>query len=362
MSLSFKLEKSFYNFNIDVSLDLGKEMTVLFGPSGAGKSTILNMLAGIVKPDSGFVKINGKDIYNSEKNINVSMRKRRVGYVFQDLALFPHMSVFQNIAYGLDGMDSGKVEEKVKEILVLMRLVGLEERYPAEISGGQKQRVALARTLVTEPRLLLLDEPFTALDYPVREKLRTDLVRIHKRYPITTVVVTHDQEEAYILSEKIAVLNDGMVEQFGTKGDIFYSPGTRKVAKLLGIMNIFDGVVHGFEGEDVLIRHVKLGIIKARKSAGAGLKEGKHVTFGIRPEEVMVLREDRNQRNIENAVDGALIDVVDRGTQNTLYLKMRDGNLIIKVDIPNFAYRKMGLRKSKEVMVSLKKECIWVID
>ncbi len=360
MALSFSLKKRFPDFYIDVSLELGKEITVLFGPSGAGKSSILNMIAGILPPDEGFIRIDRTEIFNSERGIDIPIRKRKIGYLFQDLALFPHMTVFDNIAYGVKGLSREELEDRVKEFLVLMRLVGLEERYPSEISGGQRQRVALARTLVTEPRLLLLDEPFTALDYPVKEKLRADLVKIHKRYPITTIVVTHDLEEAYELGQRIAVINEGRIEQVGTKRDVFYSPRTRQVAKFLGIMNIFDGVVHAIESRDVVIRHTSLGLVRAKKK-GLNLRVGERVTFGIRPEEVMVVREGRVDRQIDNPYEARIVEVVEKGTANTLYLKTKEGGVIIKIDIPAFAYRKMGLQEDKDVAISLKKECVWII-
>ncbi len=361
MALSFSLKKRFPDFYIDVSLELGNEITVLFGPSGAGKSSILNMIAGILPPDEGFIRIDRTDIFNSRKGIDIPIRKRRIGYLFQDLALFPHMTVFENIAYGVRGLSREELEDRVKEFLVLMRLVGLEDRYPSEISGGQRQRVALARTLITEPRLLLLDEPFTALDYPVKEKLRADLVKIHKRYPITTIVVTHDLEEAYELGQRIAVINEGSIEQVGTKRDVFYSPRTRQVAKFLGIMNIFDGVIHAIESRDVVIRHTSLGLVRARRKKGVNLRVGERITFGIRPEEVMVVREDRIGRQIDNPYEARIVEVVEKGTANTLYLKTKEGGVIIKIDIPTFAYRKMGLKEDKKVVVSFKKECIWII-
>ncbi len=361
MALSFHLKKGFPGFHIDVSLDLGDEMTVLFGPSGAGKSTILNMIAGIVRPDEGFVRIDGRVVYSSEEGIDLPMRERRIGYLFQDLALFPHMTIFENIAYGLKGKEREEIEEKVKEMLVVMRLVGLEDRYPHEISGGQKQRVALARILVTEPTLLLLDEPFTALDYPVREKLRTDLLKIHRTYPVTMLIVTHDQEEAFVLGEKMALINEGRIEQFGTKEEVFYTPRTRQVAKLLGIMNVFDGVVHRVNQREVIVRHQDLGLVRILKRRGWRFREGERVSFAIRPEEVMILREDKPGK-ADNPVEGTIVDIVEKGLQNTLYFKTRGGASMLKIDMPLFAFRKLGIERSKKVTVSLKKECIWILE
>ena len=169
MSLSFHLKKHFHSFSIDIGFSTEENMSVLFGPSGAGKSLLLNLLSGIVKPDQGFVRIEEREVFNSETGINVPIRDRQIGYLFQDYALFPHMTVFENIAYGINSLPKNssryafkrdKIKTKVEELLDLMRLGGLEHRFPKELSGGQKQRAALARTLAAEPRILLLDEPF----------------------------------------------------------------------------------------------------------------------------------------------------------------------------------------------------------
>ncbi|MEK7802783.1 MAG: ATP-binding cassette domain-containing protein, partial [Deltaproteobacteria bacterium] len=240
MSLSFSLKKHLHfrsrsrtegsdksGFSVDIEFSTGEELTVLFGPSGTGKSLLLNMLSGIVRPDEGFVRVDGRDVFNSTAGIDIPIRDRRTGYLFQDYAVFPHMTVFENIAYGIDRLPRSKIKAKVEELLELMRLGGLENRFPIELSGGQKQRVALARTLATEPKVLFLDEPFSALDYQVREKLRADLLIIHERYPVTTLFVTHDLEEAFIMGEKIAVINNGRLEQFGTREEVFYKPKTK---------------------------------------------------------------------------------------------------------------------------------------
>ncbi len=360
MALVCDFTKKFPEFHISVKMTFKEEMVVLFGPSGSGKSSVLNMISGILKPNEGSIKINGKEIYDSKKGVNIPIRKRKIGYVFQDIALFPHMTVFNNIAYGIKEKQREEIKEKVSDLLVTMRLVNLGDRYPSEISGGQRQRVALARTLITEPELLLLDEPFSALDYPVREKLRTDLIAIHKRYPITTIVVTHDHEEAYILGEQIAVMNEGCIEQIGAKEAIFYRPETKQVAKLLGVRNIFDGIIKQINRNEITIQSNALGLIKVLHVGNAGkLLEGEYISFGIRPEDIMVLRDDK-QRPPDNVFDGAVTEIVEKGAQNTIFFNTKDGEGIFKVDIPRFAYRKMGISKGITASVSLKKECIWI--
>jgi len=298
MSLSFYLKKHFPfrsgGFSIDIRLSAEENMVVLFGPSGAGKSLVLNMLSGIIKPDEGFVRIEDREVFNSAAGINVPIRYRRTGYLFQDYAVFPHMTVFENIAYGINRLPRSKIKAKVEELLELMRLSGLENRFPIELSGGQKQRVALARTLATEPRVLFLDEPFSALDYQVREKLRADLLMIHQKYPITTLFVTHDLEEAFIMGDKIAIINNGRLEQFGAREEVFYKPKTKNVAKFLGARNIFSGIIVSLNEKTVAIENPDIGEIKAfLHDEEPRLTIGEKVTFGIRPEEIMIIRPDK---------------------------------------------------------------------
>ena len=171
------------------------------------------------------------------------INKRGVGYVLQDYALFPHMTVFENIAYGIKKGSKTEANKNIAEFQKFLRLEGTEGLYPHQLSGGQKQRVAIARAIASEPAVLLLDEPLAALDYPVRSKIRNDLIAIHKRFRIPTIVVTHDIEEAFVLGDRIAVIEEGRIEQIGSRDEVFYKPATRKVARLLAVKNIFDAVV-----------------------------------------------------------------------------------------------------------------------
>ncbi|MEK7772924.1 MAG: ABC transporter ATP-binding protein, partial [Deltaproteobacteria bacterium] len=350
-------------FTIETGLALDEELLVLFGPSGAGKTQILRMLSGIITPDSGAVSVGGETLFDSNRGINAPIRERKIGYLFQDYALFPHMTVFGNISYGINHLEKRRVSEKVAELLGVMRLSGLEDRYPHELSGGQKQRTALARTLATEPRVLLLDEPFSALDYQVREKLRTDLLNIHNIYPITTIFVTHDLEEAFMLGKSIAIINNGRLEQTGSREDVFYRPRTRNVARFLGFKNIFDGTVDAVDGDQAAIRTRELGLIKANVPSGAGLSAGRKVSFCIRPEEIIVIRPDRALENRvqDNILEGEILDVAGKGSTQILYLKVGEGEGLLKIELPNFVLRKLALAQGKRIRVSLKKEDIWVI-
>lgn len=360
MSLRFDLKKNIAGFDIDVALSLGEELMVLFGPSGAGKSLLLKLIAGIVKPDKGQVAIRGEKVFDSGAAIDVPMRGRRVGFVFQDYALFPHMTVGENIAYGVPQNKKVLAGEKVSGLIDLMRLAGLEKRYPHEISGGQRQRAALARTLAAEPSILLLDEPFSALDYQVREKLRADLLRIHEVYPVTTILVTHDLEEAFMLGGRIAVINHGRVEQVGPREEVFYRPVTRNVARFIGFKNIFDGVVAGIDGGELIIHNSDMGAVKAFAPPEGGVAAGGRVTFCIRPEDIVVVRPDK-MVVASNVFDARVESTTGKGSTHMLFLKAGEGGASVKAELPNFVVRKLGLCAGMKIRVLLKKESIRVI-
>jgi sulfate transport system ATP-binding protein len=205
-------------------------LTALLGPSGSGKSTLLRVIAGLEQPDEGQVLIEGED------NTGTRVQDRNVGFVFQHYAAFKHMTVFDNIAFGLKirGKGNGAIRERVKQLIDLVHLTGFDRRFPNQLSGGQRQRMALARALAVEPRVLLLDEPFGALDAKVREELRTWLRRLHDEVHVTTIFVTHDQEEAMDVAEQIIVMNDGAVEQSGEPRDLYENPASEFVMAFVG--------------------------------------------------------------------------------------------------------------------------------
>ncbi|MBI5561316.1 MAG: ABC transporter ATP-binding protein [Deltaproteobacteria bacterium] len=361
--LDLSLKKALGGFSIDVELSLGPELLVLFGPSGAGKSLLLKLLAGIIRPDEGRVTIDARVIFDGRMGVDAPMRTRRIGFVFQDYSLFPHKTVRENIAYGMDGLPPDETRERAAGLINVMRLGGLDARYPGELSGGQKQRVALARTLGASPRILLLDEPFSALDYQVREKLRADLLTIHRLYPITTILVTHDLEEAFMLGERIAVINNGRIEQVGTREEVFYRPATRNVARFMGARNIFSGRVEAVDAETVVIHNPDIGRISAFQPPGAAVAPGREVTFCIRPEEVIIIKPDKavGGKDNENVVEGEITSVMAKGATHVLFLRAGERGAALKVELPNFVVRKLGLATGAVIKVLLKKESVWVI-
>ncbi len=234
MSISVSLFKEVRGFMLDVRWMVGDELVSLFGFSGSGKTMTLQLIAGLMRPDSGHISVNSKQYFDSASKLDLQTRERRVGYVFQDYALFPHMSVSKNIAYGLTGRDTSGRAEKVREMIDLFRLDGLEKAFPREISGGQKQRVALARALIGRPELLMLDEPFSALDRPIRVKMQNVIKDIRSEFAIPVLLVTHDFSEVQRMADKVIVYADGKVVQIGSPAEIRNNPSCDQVNELVG--------------------------------------------------------------------------------------------------------------------------------
>ena len=252
------------------------EFLTLLGPSGCGKTTTLRMIAGFEDATSGIIKVQGERVENKEPY------QRDVNTVFQNYALFPHMTVFDNVAYGLTikKVPKDEIRQRVAEMLELVQLTDYERRKPDELSGGQKQRVAIARALINRPKVLLLDEPLGAQDLKLRKQMQIELKRLQKKLGITFVYVTHDQEEALTMSDRIAVMNAGVIEQLGTPMEIYDHPLTRFVAGFIGESNIFDGTVTAVEG-DLLRVDTPAGTLLTR---GSGFAVGEEMHVSIRPE------------------------------------------------------------------------------
>ena len=234
--------------NLNMNIEEGEFLTML-GPSGCGKTTTLRMIAGFEDATSGIIKVENERVEDKEPY------ERNVNTVFQNYALFPHMTVFDNIAYGLNikKVPKAEVKERVTEMLELVQLTGFEKRKPAQMSGGQKQRVAIARALVNRPKVLLLDEPLGALDLKLRKQMQVELKRLQRKLKTTFVYVTHDQEEALTMSDRIAIMNGGYLEQIGTPDEIYEHPKTKFVASFIGESNILEGVVTKIENGKLTI-------------------------------------------------------------------------------------------------------------
>ena len=245
--LEVRIRKRFPNpegtFNLNVHFRALAGFTILFGASGAGKTTLLDCIAGLSDPDEGRIVVGGEDLYDSEKKRNVAAWKRRIGYVHQDLALFPHLTAEENVAYGLRALSATERTSRSREILARFRLDRLRDRRPAQISGGERQRVALARALVTEPRALLLDEPLAALDRPTKSSLVSDLRKWNQDHRIPILFVTHNGEEVFALGDEVIMLDTGRIVAQGRPHEVMRAPRLETVAQLSGFENIFDATV-----------------------------------------------------------------------------------------------------------------------
>jgi len=347
MSITVKnLRKQFGKFvaldNVSLEVPSGC-LLALLGPSGSGKTTLLRIIAGLEIQDSGNV------LYLEEEISRTSARDRNVGFVFQHYALFKHMTVFENIAFPLRvrKWPKDKVSERVHELLGLIRLEGLEWRYPSQLSGGQRQRVALARSLAAQPRVLLLDEPFGALDAKVRQELRHWLRRLHDDIGVTSVFVTHDQEEAFEVADKVVVMNRGRIEQTGTPQEVFDHPANAFVMDFLGNVNVFHGRV---ENGRALLGKMELAWpdYPHNESAPAAVY--------VRPHEL----------DIDHAPDGVasiqakIMHINPAGSVARVHLEAVDSGDLIQVDLSPGRYRELGLQNGNVVYVAPRRIRVFV--
>lgn len=275
----------------NISLEISKgEFITLLGSSGCGKTTTLRIIAGLEQPDAGSVWLNGREVTGLEPN------QRDVNTVFQNYALFPHMNVAENIGYGLKlkKVPKSEIRKKVSQMLELVQLEGYEKRKPSELSGGQKQRVAIARALVNNPKILLLDEPLGALDLQLRRAMQIELKHLQKKLGITFIYITHDQEEAINMSDRIAVMRDGRIEQIGTPDEIYNHPKTSYVATFVGNANILHGAAESIQGENAIVKIgndrviVKLETSQQDTRAKQYLAAGEKVTLAVRSENILL--------------------------------------------------------------------------
>lgn len=323
----------------NISLEISKgEFITLLGSSGCGKTTTLRIIAGLEQPDAGSVWLDGREVTGLEPN------QRDVNTVFQNYALFPHMNVAENIGYGLKlkKVPKSEIRKKVSRMLELVQLEGYEKRKPSELSGGQKQRVAIARALVNNPKVLLLDEPLGALDLQLRRAMQIELKHLQKKLGITFIYITHDQEEAINMSDRIAVMRDGRIEQIGTPDEIYNHPKTSYVATFVGNANILHGVAESIQGQNAI---VKIGndrvIVKLKtsqqdtKDTGAKqhLTAGENVTLAVRSENILLQEAAAigdtgtdNGDTVDISVAGGISDIHDTNSISGLQATVTEKN------------------------------------
>jgi sulfate transport system ATP-binding protein len=346
------ISKQFGSFTaldgVDLQVRTG-ELVALLGPSGSGKTTLLRIIAGLEAPDSGSI------LFHGEEATRRSARDRRVGFVFQHYALFRHMSVFDNVAFGLRVRprrlrpSKAQIQAKVNELLQLVQLEGLAKRYPSQLSGGQRQRVALARALAVEPKVLLLDEPFGALDAKVRQELRRWLRRLHDDLHITSVFVTHDQEEALEVADRIVVMHQGRVEQVGTPEEVYDRPANPFVYNFLGSVNLFHGRVH--EGR------ARLGPLAVEAPEHADLRNAPAVGYA-RPYDIEIQR----QRNGGSTIEATVRHISSVGPVVRLELERSDNGERLEAELPRERFDELALQTGESVHVKPRKLQVFVSD
>jgi molybdate transport system ATP-binding protein len=369
MPVEVDIEKEFYgrknskkrgekpSFSMHCSFNADSEFAVIFGCSGSGKTTALRCIAGLENPDAGTIRINDKLYFDSKRKINLPPQKRKIGYMFQENALFPHMNVRQNIEFGLKGLSSKDKSNRVDEMLSLAGIEELEFAYPDELSGGQKQKVAIARALAPDPEVLLLDEPFSSLDTIVRLRLRKELRKIQKKLGIPVIFITHDPVEAFTMADRMVVFDNGKVQQLGSPEDVFYHPKTRYVAELVGFSNLFDDAVvegHGQEGECTFLWSLGTEITAPYIKRMTGDK----VCWGIRPENIelvdngnihAVTKEDK-----KNLLNGVIRNFVNKGTSRIMSLNLKDSGTILNVEVTNHVFDSLKMGTGDECMVRIR--------
>lgn len=328
-------------------------VTVLFGPSGAGKTTILRSLAGLERPNSGRIRFGNEVWFDAEAGVMMPPQKRSIGYVFQDYALFPHLTVNQNIAYGLKEVARESRASKLNKILQLVQLDGLGNRKPKELSGGQQQRVALARALVREPRLLLLDEPMSALDLPTRKHVRGEFAKLLRELSIPTVLVTHDWTEALSLGDQLVVMVAGKVRQTGHPQKVFSSPEDIEVAHSLGVETIVPGKVVTRDGGLVMVRVGEASLWAV--DSGDGMSE---VYACVRAEEVTLEKSLGIAGSARNRMSGVIVEIAPAGPLTQI--KVDVGFPLVSL-VTRQAVAELGLKLHEEIVAVIKAPAVRLI-
>jgi len=319
----------------DLSLDLAAgEFFALLGPSGCGKTTLLRMLAGFEAPDRGEILLDGADIAPALPHV------RPVNMMFQNYALFPHLSVADNIAFGLKraGMPAPQIAARVAELLALVRLEGFERRKPEQLSGGQRQRVALARALARRPRILLLDEPMAALDKKLRQSTQAELKELQRRLGTTFIIVTHDQEEAMTVADRIGVMDRGRLVQVGTPRDLYETPASRWIAGFVGDINLIEGRIVARDGRRVVVALTAMGeggprIIADAPRADAAAAATGDACVAVRPEKIRLARAEDAAPGA-NSLTGEIVDVTYQGSMSTYRVRLA-GGLVLTASLAN---------------------------
>jgi molybdate transport system ATP-binding protein len=344
------------SFRLDLELRVPTGITILFGPSGAGKTTLLDAIAGLKTPDRGHIRLGERVLFDAENRINVSIRKREIGYVFQDPALFPHLTVEHNVEYGLSGVAARDRRHRVEQALASLGILPLRSRRPTQLSGGERQRVALARALVTRPSLLLLDEPLAALDLPVRMKIADDLRRTIQNLPIPVLYVTHSRDEVFMLGERLLVVEHGQLIAQGTPHAVLSAPRAETVAQLAGFENIFDAQVRAVHEERGTMT---CQILSARpegmpvelETPLVHAEPGTRLKVGISAGDILLATAAPVGLSARNILPGRLVSLDER---DTIIVARADCGVELSVHLTLGARDSLGLAPGRQVWVIVK--------
>jgi molybdate transport system ATP-binding protein len=348
------------SFILNVSLEAPPGITILFGPSGAGKSTLLDCIAGLTQPDTGRIAVNGNPLFDSAKSVNVPPQHRQISYVFQSLALFPHMTAEANVAYGLADLPEQERHARVSEILQVFRVEKLRTRKPPEISGGEQQRIALARSLVTLPRVLLLDEPLTGMDAELKASIVDDLRAWNAAHKIPILYVTHSREEVDALGERVIALVHGKIVSEGTPREVLDAPRRKRLAQAAGFENLLTGTVLDLREADGVMR-VRLANTACEIEVPLGhAGPGDRVRVAVRAGDILLSAEEPRGLSARNVLEGKIISLERRGA---LVVARVDCGVTFTVHVTPGAERTLELRTEKKVWIVLKTHsCHFVED
>ncbi len=358
--LEVALRKRLGDFQLDAAFTAPGGLITLFGPSGSGKSLTLQTIAGTLEPDAGRIALDGQPIFDSCSGLDLPAQKRRVGYVPQHYALFPHLSVADNIGFGLARLPHRTRQRRVAELLRNFDLEALAERQPRQLSGGQQQRVALARALAVQPGLLLLDEPFAALDATLRTALRQELAQVQKLWNISMLIVTHDLSDVFVLGQRVIVYDNGRVIQQGTRDEVFFRPTSRRVAEFVQTGNILPAVVERVDGETSWLRWC--GHLLATDAPP--LAAGTPVYVCIRPTQILIVRPDRfAARERQNVLRGVIVHTDMQAETYTLHLRLDNSTAAYDLEIvlPGYVYHRLALQTTPNLVVELSRQHLHVI-
>jgi molybdate transport system ATP-binding protein len=369
--LEIRLTKRLAGFTLDVAWSAGDGVAVLFGPSGAGKTLTLQCLAGLIRPDAGRIALGGRVLFDADSGIDVPPQQRRVGYVFQGYALFPHLTVADNVGFGLRDRPRVERARRVADVVQRLGLGGLERRYPRELSGGERQRVALGRALAIEPALLLLDEPLSALDAPLRRALRDELRALLSEVGTAAVVVTHDFTEAYRLADRIVVYDAGRVVQSAPRAELLWQPASESVARIMGIPNLLHGTVIKATPDRIQLRWRGQTLEAVNSPTRSYLPPpGAPLAFFVRPEYVRLIRKDRmvaDPGHHKNLMRGEVVNDEDFGTTWTLRIRLDEpgppaqGAWDLEVEVPHLVYEILEIERDRRWEFSIHRGSIHVL-